>query len=74
MRWPVQALGGGHGQSPREGGAGYTRDGLGVGASFSDAKAQVTAEVTYEPRMLLKTTRGGRGAARGWEPRWEPHG
>jgi hypothetical protein len=28
-----------------------------VGASFPDAKAQVAAEVTCEPRMLLKTFR-----------------
>jgi hypothetical protein len=31
-----------------------------VGESFPDAKAQVTAEVTYEPRMLLKTIRAFR--------------
>jgi hypothetical protein len=30
-----------------------------VGESFSDAKAQVTAEVTCEPRMLLKTSWDG---------------
>ena len=29
-----------------------------VGVSFPDAKAQVAAEVTCEPRTLLKTTGG----------------
>jgi len=37
-----------------------------VGESFPDAKAQVAAEVTCEPRMLLKTIRALTGP-RGFE-------
>jgi hypothetical protein len=57
MKWPGQALGDGpRPVSPRR----EVRDIHGMvlaGGSFRDAKAQVTAEVTYEPRMLLKTIR-----------------
>jgi hypothetical protein len=43
----------GHGQSPREARCGM-RGMVLVGEPFPDAKAQVAAEVTCEPRMLFE--------------------